>query len=171
MKLITILPDIIKSPQLTADWENALTLVAKGEMKREDFMAGIEELVEELIQTYHEVKEEEKKMFEIGKETLGICPNCGNEVVKGKFGAYCTKKCGMNVSRVLGVNLTDEQVKSMLSGKKILLKGLQSKGKGTKYDAYIIPNGVEEYNYVKDGQEKSGKQYKFKMEFPKKNKK
>ncbi len=164
MKLITILPDIVKSPKLTADWENSLTLVAKGEMKREDFMAGIEELVEELIQTYHEVKEEEKKMFGIGKETLGICPNCKSEVVKGKFGAYCTKKCGMNVSRVLGVNLTDEQVKSMLSGKKILLKG-------TKYDAYIIPDGVEEYNYVKDGQEKSGKQYKFKMEFPKKNKK
>lgn len=41
MKLITVLPDVVKSSKLTADWENALTLVAKGEMEREDFMAGL----------------------------------------------------------------------------------------------------------------------------------
>ena len=169
LKLITVLPDVVKSPKLTADWENALTLVAKGELPMEDFMADIENMVSELIHTYHEVSDEQKKMFAQEQAALGVCPNCGGQVVKGKFGAYCVKKCGMNVSRVMGAALTDAQVKDMLAGKKILLKGLKSKA-GKPYDAYIIPSGTEEYHYTKDGEEKSGVQFKFVMEFPKKKK-
>ena len=167
MKLITVLPDVVKSPKLTADWENALTLVAKGEMEREEFMSDIETMVYDLIRTYHEVSNEQKKMFAQEQKALGKCPNCGGEVVKGKYGAYCTNKCGMNVSRIMGVALSDEQVSSLLAGKKTLLKGLTSKA-GKKYDAYIIPSGTEEYHYTKDGEEKSGVQFKFVMEFPKK---
>lgn len=167
LKLITVLPDVVKSPKLTADWENALTLVAKGELPMEDFMAEIENMVSELIHTYHEVSDEQKKMFAQEQTVLGACPNCGSQVVKGKFGAYCVKKCGMNVSRVMGAALTDTQVKDLLAGKKILLKGLKSKA-GKPYDAYIIPSGTEEYHYTKDGEEKSGVQFKFVMEFPKK---
>ena len=167
LKLITVLPDVVKSPKLTADWENALTLVAKGELPMEDFMAEIENMVSELIHTYHEVSDEQKKMFAQEQTVLGTCPNCGGQVVKGKFGAYCVKKCGMNVSRVMGASLTDIQVKDLLAGKKILLKGLKSKA-GKPYDAYIIPSGTEEYHYTKGGEEKSGVQFKFVMEFPKK---
>lgn len=170
MKLITVLPDVVKSPKLTADWENALSLVAKGEMGRYEFMADIETMVSDLIQTYHEVGEEQKKMFAWDQETLGICPNCGGQMVKGKYGAYCANKCGMNVSRIMGTTLNDGQIKSLLAGKKILLKGLTSKA-GKKYDAYIIPNGTEEYHFTKDGQEKSGVQFKIVMEFPQKKKK
>ncbi|MDE7179228.1 MAG: DNA topoisomerase 3 [Lachnospiraceae bacterium] len=166
LKLITVLPDVVKSPKLTADWENALTLVAKGELVMEDFMADIENMVSELIHTYHEVSDEQKKMFAQEQETLGTCPNCGGQVVKGKFGAYCKNKCGMNVSRVMGAVLTDAQVKDMLAGKKILLKGLKNKANKT-YDAYIIPSGTEEYHYTKDGEEKSGVQFKIVMEFSK----
>lgn len=167
MKLITVLPDVVKSPKLTADWENALTLVAKGELAMEDFMADIENMVSELIHTYHEISDEQKKMFAQEQAALGICPNCGGQVIKGKFGAYCVKKCGMNVNRVMGAVLTDAQVKDMLAGRKILLKGLKSRT-GKPYDAYIIPSGTEEYHYTKDGEEKSGLQFKFLMEFPKK---
>jgi len=167
IKLITVLPDVVKSPKLTADWENALTLVSKGELAMENFMADIENMVSELIHTYHEVSYEQKKMFAQEQEALGTCPNCGGQVVKGKFGAYCKNKCGMNVSRVMGAALTDAQVKDMLAGKKILLKGLKSKA-GKPYDAYIIPSGTEEYHYTKDGEEKSGVQFKIVMEFPKK---
>lgn len=170
LKLITVLPDIIKSPKLTADWENALTLVAKGELSMEDFMAEIENMVLELIHTYHEVSDEQKKMFAQEQEVFGMCPNCGGQVVKGKFGAYCMNKCGMNVNRVMGVALTDAQVKDLLAGKKILLKGLKSKA-GKAYDAYIIPSGTENYHYTKNGEEKSGAQFKFVMEFPKKKRK
>ena len=167
MKLITILPDVVKSPKLTADWENELTLVSKGEVAAEQFMSGIEAMVTDLVKTYHSVSDEHKAMFGTckgGQEVLGKCPKCGADVVKGKFGAYCTGKCGMNVGKALGVTLSDTQVKSLLQGKKILVKGL--KGKKGSYDAYLIPESVQEFFYTKDGKEIKGFQYKFKMEFP-----
>ena len=169
MKLITILPDVVKSPKLTADWENELTLVSKGEVAAEQFMSGIEAMVTDLVKTYHSVSDEHKAMFGTGKggqEVLGKCPKCGADVVKGKFGAYCTGKCGMNVGKALGVTLSDTQVKSLLQGKKILVKGL--KGKKGSYDAYLIPESIEEFSYTKDGKEIKGFQYKFKMEFSQK---
>ena len=152
MKLITILPDVVKSPKLTADWENELTLVSKGEVAAEQFMSGIEAMVTDLVKTYHSVSDEQKAMFGAGKsrqEVLGKCPKCGADVVKGKFGAYCTGKCGMNVGKALGVTLSDSQVKSLLQGKKILVKGL--KGKKGSYDAYLIPESIEELSYWNDG--------------------
>lgn len=167
MKLITILPDVVKSPKLTADWENELTLVSKGEVAAEQFMSGIEAMVTDLVKTYHSVSDEHKAMFGTGKggqEVLGKCPKCGADVVKGKFGAYCTGKCGMNVGKALGVTLSDAQVKSLLQGKKMLVKGL--KGKKGSYDAYLIPQSIEEFSYMKDGRKIKGFQYKFKMEFP-----
>ena len=170
MKLITILPDVVKSPKLTADWETELTLVSKGEVAAEQFMSGIEAMVSDLVKTYHSVSDEQKAMFGAGRggqEVLGKCPKCGADVVKGKFGAYCTGKCGMNVGKALGVTLSDSQVKSLLGGKKILVKGL--KGKKGSYDAYLIPESIEEFFYTKDGKEIKGFQYKFKMEFPQMN--
>ena len=167
MKLITILPDVVKSPKLTADWENELTLVSKGEVAAEQFMSGIEAMVSDLVKTYHSVNDEQKAMFGVGKRTqeaLDKCPKCGADVVKGKFGAYCTGKCGMNVGKALGVTLSDAQVKSLLQGKKMLVKGL--KGKKGSYDAYLIPQSIEEFSYMKDGRKIKGFQYKFKMEFP-----
>ena len=174
MKLIAVLPDVIKSPKLTADWENALTLVAKGEYSMQAFMDGIADMVKELVQTYHSVSDEQKTMFGGGaqeagaKEVLEKCPKCGGDVVKGKFGAYCKNKCGMNVSRTMGAVLTDSQIKSLLEGKKTLVKGL--KGKNGSYDAYLTPEGIEDYSYTKDGKEIKGSQYKVKLEFPQKKK-
>ena len=169
MKLITVLPDVVKSPKLTADWENELTLVSKGEVAAEQFMSDIKAMVTDLVKTYHSVSDEQKAMFGTGRggqEVLGRCPKCGADVVKGKFGAYCTGKCGMNVGKALGVALSDAQVKSLLQGKKTLVKGL--KGKKGSYDAYLIPESIDEFSYTKDGKEIKGFQYKFKMEFPQK---
>ena len=166
MKLITVLPDVVKSPKLTADWENELTQVSKGEVSAGQFMAGIKAMVSDLVKTYHSVSDEQKNMFGAGntQEVFGTCPKCGGDVVKGKFGAYCKNKCGMSVSRALGVQLSDAQVKNLLAGKKILVKGL--KGKKGNYDAYLIPESIEDFSYIKDGKEIKGSQYKFKMEFP-----
>ena len=165
IRLITVLPDAVKSPKLTADWENALALVAKGEYSAGRFMDGIEKMVSDLVRTYHRVREEEKNMF--GSEAaIGKCPKCGGDVIKGKFGAYCSEKCGMNVGRAFGKELTEEQVRDLLEGKKILLKGLKSK-KGSTYAAYLTPDGVEPYSYAKkDGAKADGFQFKFIMEFP-----
>jgi DNA topoisomerase-3 len=72
----------------------------------------------------------------------------------------------MNVGRAMGLVLNDGQIKNLLEGKKILVKGLKGKT-GKTYDAYLIPEGIEDYSYTKDGKEIKGSQYKFKMEFPK----
>ena len=167
MKLITVLPDVVKSPKLTADWENALTLVAKGEYDPEQFMSGIRNMVTDLVKTYNKVGEENRNMFG-SNDALGKCPKCGGDVLKGKYGPYCSEKCGMSFGRVFGKELSEEQIKSLLEGKKILVDGLKSK-KGGTYSAYLIPDGVQEYTYTKkDGTEVNGFQYKFNMEFPKK---
>lgn len=142
-------------------------------------MGGIEEMVRELVQTYHSISDEQKSMFGGGsQESLGKCPKCGGDVVKGKFGAYCKNKCGMNCRQfkivgnnfefAMGAVLSDSQIRSMLEGKKTLVKGL--KGKKGSYDAYLIPEGIEDYSYTKDGKEIKGSQYKVKLEFPKKKK-
>ena len=168
IRLITVLPDVVKSPKLTADWENALTLVAKGEYSMQEFMDGIGDMVRGLVQTYHSVSDEQKSVFgngAQGTDVLGKCPKCGGNVAKGKFGAYCKSRCGMNVGRAMGAVLSDSQVKSMLEGKKTLVKGL--KGKKGSYDAYLIPEGIEDYSYTKDGKEVRGSQYKVRLEFPK----
>ena len=128
VKLISVLPDVLKTPQLTADWENALTLVSKGEYPMREFMDGIEDMVKGLVQTHYNISDEQKAMFGSGTqeakrmECVGKCPKCGGDVVKGKFGAYCKNKCGINVSRAMGAVLTDSQVKSMLGGKRTLVK-------------------------------------------------
>ena len=171
MKLITVLPDVVKSPKLTADWENSLTLVAKGEYSMQEFMDGIADMVKNLVQTYHSISDEQKSMFggnQSAQEALGKCPKCGGDVVKGKYGAYCKSKCGMNVGKAMGTVLSDTQIKSMLEGKKTFVKGLKGK-KGT-YDAYLIPEGIEDYSYTKDGKEIKGSQYKVKLEFAKRSK-
>ncbi len=171
MKLITVLPDVVKSPKLTADWENALTLVAKGEYSMQEFMDGIADMVKNLVQTYHSISDEQKSMFggnQSAQEALGKCPKCGGDVVKGKYGAYCKNKCGMNVGKAMGTVLSDTQIKSMLEGKKTFVKGL--KGKKGSYDAYLIPEGIEDYSYTKDGKEIKGSQYKVKLEFQKSKK-
>ena len=138
-KLIHILPDIVKSPKLTADWENKLTLVAKGELSDIVFMGGIDAMIRSLIEDNKEAKEEYKALFPPKAATLGKCPKCGSQVLKGKFGAYCSKKCGMNVSVYFG----------------------------KPYDMYLQPQGIEEYTYEKNGQTIHGYQFIYEKSFPK----
>ena len=165
-KLISILPDEIKSPKLTADWENTLTLISKGEYSAERFMDGIRNMVTELVKNNSSVREENKNMFGSG-DALGKCPKCGGDVIKGKFGAYCSERCGMTVGKAMGKALTDEQVKDLLEGKKIYLTELKSK-KGGTYNAYLTADGIEDYSFTKDdGTDITGYRFKFKMEFPK----
>ena len=165
IKLVSVLPDTLKSPGLTAEWENALALVAEGKMDRQEFIYRIEAMVSGLVQKYKDTENIKKGIFTPAHEKLGKCPACGGDVVSGKYGAYCIKKCGMDTGHVMGASLTDEQVKDIISGKKIFLKGLKSR-QGKSYNAYITANGTEEYSYTKNGEEKKGVRYKVAMEFP-----
>ena len=98
-------------------------------------------------------------------DALGRCPKCGGDVIFGKFGAYCTERCGMSIGKAYGKELSEEQVKDVLNGKKRYLEGIKRK-KGGEFNAYLIPDGIEEYSYKKkDGEEMTGYQIKFRMGF------
>ncbi len=125
MKLITVLPDVMKSPKLTADWENALTLVAKGEYSMQEFMDGIADMVKNLVQTYHSISDEQKSMFgrnQSAQEALGKCPKCGGDVEKGKFGSYCKNKCSMNVGKAMGTVLPIRRLRVCWRAKRLSSK-------------------------------------------------
>ncbi len=50
---------------------------------------------------------------------LGKCPKCGNDVLSGQYGFYCKGKCGMNIGKVYGKDLTELQLKNLLEGKQV----------------------------------------------------
>ena len=167
-KLLLILPDSIKSPKLTADWEKPRSLVAKGELTEDTFLRGIEAMVNEMIESNAKPNAEYRKFFVREQDMLGDCPNCGNLILKGKYGAYCMGKCGMNVSRYFKTPFTDMQIRELLAGKQILLKGLTGKNNRT-YDVFLKPTGIEEYSYEKNGKTVTGYQFVYEKSYPKKS--
>ncbi len=168
MKLITVLPDVVKSPCLTAKWENALTLVAKGQMERDVFMADIENMVSDLVKTYHEVSGDQKEMFSKKQTVLGKCPKCKSEVKIGKYGPYCSGKCGMHFGKIMGHALTEKELVTLLEGKNIFVKGLKGNS-GKAFDATLTPTGTEEYRFQdEEGKAHEGSRFTFALSFPKK---
>lgn len=145
INLVTVLPEVLTSPQLTADWENKLSLVAKGELSPETFMEGIESMAKELIAHYSHISEDKQKLFAPQKESVGVCPRCGQPVFEGKKNFYCgDRSCGF----VLWKNdrfwtsrrkeLTKKMAANLLSKGKTKVKGLYSEKKDTTYDAVIV---------------------------------
>lgn len=157
------------NPVESGRWESLLNHVRTGSM-------SAKEVEKELIDAMYESSEKMKgieveKLSKSGGESLGKCPHCGADVLKGKFGAYCSGKCGMTLGKYRGKALTDSQIKSLLAGKKVLVKGLTSKD-GKSYDVNITPDGVESFSYTKkDGSTVGGLQWKFVTEFPQYKKK
>ena len=113
--LIHIIPDEVKSARLTADWENKLLEVEHGSLSADSFMNEINRFVTELVSKYGSV--DDSVSFGENQPSIGICPKCGKPVIKGKYGWYCSARCGMNLTKVYGVELSEGQLKSLLSGK------------------------------------------------------
>lgn len=92
--LITVLPDEIKSPKMTAEWEMALNHIAQNTETADEFLNGITELMQELVARYQGISEEKKDQFQ-GKakgEIIGKCPRCGADVREGKVNFYCSDR-------------------------------------------------------------------------------
>ena len=92
--LITVLPDEIKSPKMTAEWEMALNHIAQNTETADEFLNGITELMQELVARYQGISEEKKNQFQ-GKakgEVIGKCPRCGADVQEGKVNFYCSDR-------------------------------------------------------------------------------
>ena len=167
VKLISVLPEELKSVKLTAEWENRLAEIARGEADADSFMGDIRDMVKRMVAENREVSEEKKALFGTrNREVLGKCPRCGSDVVKGKFGAYCTKKCGMILGKAMGKDLSDEQIVKLLNGERILVKDIKSK-KGKVFDAFLAAKGISEFPYTdKEGNERTGFKFDYRMEFP-----
>ena len=117
VKLIAVVPDEVKSPKLTVEWEMQLQQIEHGKADAGSFMDGIKGYVKEICTRYGAV--DESVSFKRQSEAIGKCPHCGGEVKKGQFGYYCTKKCGMYLAKVFGKTLTDNQLTRLLDGKEI----------------------------------------------------
>jgi DNA topoisomerase-3 len=153
--LIKVVPENIKSAKMTADWENRLVLISKGEADSRAFMEDIVAYVKNIVATT-EKNEAVSKAFKPETSSNGNCPNCNNEIKKGKFGFYCSGKCGMNIAKIFGKELTEAQLQKLLSGKEITLT---INGKKVT----LLPE-AEAYSYNgKDGKTYSGFQWKVKQ--------
>ena len=82
--LISVLPDMLTSPQLTAELENNLTQIAKGAADPGEFLSGIEAMARKLVQTHAAVQEDKKGLFREEKPSIGKCPRCGSPSMRGR---------------------------------------------------------------------------------------
>ena len=162
INLVTVLPDTLTSPMLTAEWEQKLTAIARGEGNPAAFMAGISEMTRELVKTYSHISEEGQKLFAPERETVGLCPRCGKPVYEGKKNFYCSDRACRFVlwkddrfwtSRKK--ELTRKMAADLLKKGRTSVKGMWSEKKGSTYDAVVVLDDTGE-KYVR-----------FKLEFPK----
>lgn len=158
-KLITILPEIVKSPKLTAEWENELNLIAKGEKSADSFMEDIKNMVSELVSTYHEIDESRVGIFGENREVIGSCPKCGGNVYESKVNFYCEHRaCGFALFKnnkyfaAMRKELTKSMVQAFLKHGRVKVNGLYSKKKDATFSATIVLDA-------------SGKYPQFSMEF------
>ena len=162
VNLVTVLPELLTSPKLTADWEQRLNEVAKGQASPEDFMDGIEAMAAELVRKYSHISEDGQKLFQPEKETVGLCPRCGKPVYEGKKNFACSDRACQFVmwkndrrwtSR--RKELTRKMAADLLKKGRTSVKGMWSEKKGSTYDAVVILDDT------------GGKYINFKLEFPK----
>ena len=115
VNLIAVVPDEVKSPKMTAEWEMRLQRIERGSGDAGAFISDITAYVRGICAKYGTV--DTSVSFE--RQAIGKCPHCGGEVKKGQYGYYCTQKCGMYLAKVYGKTLTDNQLTRLLEGKEI----------------------------------------------------
>ncbi len=161
INLVTVLPEALTSPMLTAEWEQRLCAVAKGEADPGEFMEGIRSMTRELVQTYSHISEDGQKLFAPEKEVIGNCPRCGKPVYEGKKNFACSDR---SCTFVLWKNdrfwtsrkkeLTKKMAADLLKKGRTSVRGMWSEKKGAAYDAAVILDDT------------GGKFINFKLEFP-----
>ena len=164
-ELVKVMPEYLKSAVMTAEWENQLLLMEKGEITDTQFMGEITSLVREILEVCREIPEEERRRFQMEREVIGKCPVCGCDVFEGKQNFYCSnRQCDFALwkeNRFLGSmekNLDKKMARELLDKACTHVKGLYSKKKDMKFDADLLLT-------LEDGKPR------FHLEFPKKKKK
>lgn len=162
VSLITVLPEELQSPLLTAEWEQKLKQIEKGELEPTLFLQEITEMVRGLVQSCHPVPES-SVLFAEETKSIGVCPRCGSMVVERSKGFLCSNRaCRFALWRqnpffaAKKKELTAAIASALLKEGRAFVKGLYSPKTGKTYDAAIVLDD-------------SGGQYvNFKLEFPQK---
>lgn len=164
-KLVKVMPEYLKSAVMTAEWENQLLMMEKGQITDTQFMGEITSLVRKILEVCREIPEEERRRFQTAREVIGKCPVCGCDVFEGKQNFYCSnRQCDFALwkeNRFLGSmekNLDKKMARELLDKACTHVKGLYSKKKDMKFDADLLLT-------LEDGKPR------FHLEFPKKKKK
>lgn len=164
-ELVKVMPEYLKSAVMTAEWENQLLMMEKGQITDTQFMGEITSLVRKILEVCREIPEEERRRFQTEREVIGKCPVCGCDVFEGKQNFYCSnRQCDFALwkeNRFLGSmekNLDKKMARELLDKACTHVKGLYSKKKDMKFDADLLLT-------LEDGKPR------FHLEFPKKKKK
>jgi len=143
--LIKILPDPLKSPELTAQWENALTLIAKGEADPDSFMRDIETMARLMVTDNAAPAEEYKTLFATPREAIGQCPRCAGDVLESKKNFHCeNRECLFVMWKAdrfftsRKKELTKPIAAELLKSGKAKMTGLFSEKKNKNFDAVIL---------------------------------
>ena len=144
VSLITVLPEQLQSPLLTAEWEYRLQQVERGELSPDEFMTGIADMLTELVKTYKVISGAEV-LFPSGRPVVGKCPRCGAEVTESKNGYFCERRsCKFGLwrdNRFLAakkISLTKKMASSLLTQGRAYASGIYSEKTGKTYDAFIV---------------------------------
>lgn len=144
-ELIRVMPENLKSAGLTAEWENRLLLMERGELNGEQFMDDIVAMLEEILNDCRKIPEEERNRFQTAKELIGKCPVCGSDIFEGKRNFYCSnRQCDFALwkdNRFLeGMEkkLDKKMAKELLDKACTHVKGLYSKKKDARFDADLL---------------------------------
>ena len=142
--LITVLPEQLQSPLLTAEWENRLSLVQQGKLDDDDFLDGIHEMLADLVKNYRPVSGADI-LFPSAENTVGKCPRCGSPVIVRSKGYFCTNKdCTFVLWRdsrffTLKQKTLEKRTAQLLLEKgRAPLKGCVSSKTGNVYDAAVV---------------------------------
>ena len=145
IELVCVLPEVLTSPQLTADWENNLTQIAKGNADPVSFMTGIETMTRELVSTYPFLSDKEKERFKEEKPVIGKCPRCGADIYEGRKNYYCANKdCAFTMWKndrffeERKVTFSPKIAAALLKDGKAKVKKLYSPKTGKTYDGTIL---------------------------------
>lgn len=157
--LITVLPEQIQSPSMTAEWEHRLKEIERGTAEPEAFLSEIAAMLADLAGHYEPVKDA-SVLFPSTKESVGKCPRCGGSVVETKKGFSCENRdCGFVIwkdSRFFTAKKkqpTRAFVTELLASGRARLTGCHSEKTGKTYDAVVVLDDT------------GGKYVNFKMEF------
>ena len=165
VSLITVLPEQLQSPLLTAEWEYRLGEIERGQLAPEDFMAGISAMLQELVRTYRMIKGTEY-LFTPSREVVGKCPRCGGDVAELQKGFFCQNEgCKFAIWKnnkwwaAKKKQPTKAVVTALLKDGRARITGCYSEKTGKTYDATVVLEDDGQYANFKleFDQQKGGK--------------